>query len=228
MTATIVFDLDGTLVDSLADLAQAVNRMLGEVDLPPLPPQTIQGFVGNGLPKLVERAMDHCALPMERHAELTRMTLRHYSAATCDKTTVYPGIRDSLSELRDWGCALGVCTNKPEEPARHVLDALGLSEFFQIVLGGDSMETRKPDPAHLYASFDAMTDTGPRLFVGDSEVDAETARRADIPFLLFTNGYRKTPIAEMSHQASYDHGRDLPGCVLSTLRGNAGAGGSRD
>ena len=217
MSATIVFDLDGTLIDSLADLSQAVNRMLSDVGEQPLPQQTIQRFVGNGLPKLVQRTMDHCGLPQGRHSELTRLTLDHYNAAHCEHTTTYPGVPEALAELRRMGCVLGICTNKPEEPARHVLKALNLSGFFDAVLGGDTLTTRKPDPAHLHASFDALPDAGPRLFVGDSEVDAETAHRAGIPFLLFTEGYRKSPVADLPHKISYSDSAKLPDCVRQVI-----------
>ena len=213
MTATVVFDLDGTLIDSLADLSQAVNRMLADVDLAPLPQPTVRRFVGNGLPKLVQRTMNHCGLPADRHAELTQTTLRHYQAAACDKTTVYPGVPEALAQLRDMGCVLGICTNKPEAPARHVLDTLDLSAHFDAVLGGDTLGTHKPDPAHLHASFDALPGAGPRIYVGDSEVDAETAQRAQVPFLLFTEGYRKSPITELPHHANYDHSSALPDLV---------------
>ncbi len=208
-----MFDLDGTLVDSLPDIAAAANRMLHDVGLPSLPEETIKQFVGKGLPNLVARVIRHCELPMDRHAELSRLTLAHYNAASSDKTVPYPGVPQALEQLRQMGCVLGVCTNKPEAPARHVLNAMGLAHHFDAVLGGDSLHTRKPDAAHLEASFDAVTHSGPRLFVGDSEVDAETAHRAQVPFLLFTKGYRKSPIAEIPHTVSYSDSSDLPALV---------------
>ncbi len=217
MVAVVVFDLDGTLVDSIADIANAANRMLTDQGLTPLPQDTIRSFVGNGLPKLVERVIDHCGIDRDRHPELTQLTLRHYNAVACDQTAVYPGVPEALEQLRAMGCTLGVCTNKPEEPARHVLDALNLSQYFDVVFGGDSLNTRKPDPAHLHASFEALPDTGPRIFVGDSEVDAETAHRAQVPFLLFTEGYRKSPIAEMHHTLSYADSAELPDLVNQIL-----------
>ncbi|WP_037308945.1 phosphoglycolate phosphatase [Ruegeria halocynthiae] len=218
MSATIIFDLDGTLVDSLADIASAANRMLRDVGQEPLPQETIKQFVGNGLPKLVERVVRHCALTPERHAELTQRTLDHYNAGASNKTTPYPGVPEALNQLRQMGCILGVCTNKPEIPARHVLEALGLAQHFDAVLGGDTLNTRKPDPAHLNASFQALTSAGPRLFVGDSEVDAETAQRAQVPFLLFTEGYRKSPIADIPHTASYGDSSRLPDLVVGILQ----------
>ncbi|WP_170575839.1 phosphoglycolate phosphatase [Ruegeria atlantica] len=217
MSATIMFDLDGTLVDSLPDIVAATNKMLDGVGVAPLPKDQIKQFVGNGLPKLVERVIHHHDLPMDYHAELTQITLNHYNAASSDKTVVYPGVLQALKELRDMGCVLGVCTNKPEAPARHVLDALGLAPLFDAVLGGDSLKTRKPDPAHLEASFAAVTPAGPQLFVGDSEVDAETARRAQVPFFLYTEGYRKSPVDEILNTVSFSDFAALPGLVAQVL-----------
>lgn len=217
MAAAIIFDLDGTLVDSLGDIAAAANRTLEDIDFPPLPKEIIASFVGNGLPKLVERMIRHVGLPAERHTELTKRMRAHYDAAASSTTVPYLGIPDALEELQAEGHSFGVCTNKPEAPARHILDALGLSRFFDVVLGGDSMTIRKPDPRHLLASFDALDSAGPRLFVGDSEVDAETAVRADVPFLLFTQGYRKTPVVNIPHTAAYDHAAELPSRVAQLL-----------
>ncbi|MEX0277258.1 MAG: phosphoglycolate phosphatase [Ruegeria sp.] len=218
MSAVVIFDLDGTLVDSVADLATAVNRMLKEQGVDPLPAKTVQRFVGNGLPKLVERVMRHCDLPSARHAELTQNTLQHYSAAPISASTVYPGIPEALQQLRDSGCALGVCTNKPEAPARHVLDAFDLSPFFGHVIGGDSLSVRKPDPALLTACVSGLSQAGPTIFVGDSEVDAETARRAKVPFLLFSQGYRKSPVAEIPHRFSYDDSAEIPALVQQIVQ----------
>ncbi|WP_120632094.1 phosphoglycolate phosphatase [Ruegeria sp. EL01] len=213
MKTAIVFDLDGTLVDSIGDLAGAANRMLAGVGRDPLSLEVIKRFVGNGLPKLVERVIQHCALPMDRHNELTQATLSHYNTAASDTTVPYPGIPETLSRLQDKGCVLGVCTNKPEAPARHVLDALDLSRYFDAVLGGDTLNARKPDPTHLMASFEALPPHDKRLFVGDSEVDAETSVRAKIPFLLFTEGYRKSPVAEIPNHVSYGSATELPALV---------------
>ncbi|WP_319545353.1 phosphoglycolate phosphatase [Ruegeria conchae] len=218
MTAVVVFDLDGTLVDSLADIAAAANRMLDDQGHPALPNDTIRRFVGNGLPKLVEGVMTHCGIEPDRHAELTQLTLAHYNAGACDQTVVYPGVFEALEELREIGCALGVCTNKPEAPARHVLSELKLQPYFDTVFGGDTLDIRKPDPAHLHASFEALQAAGPHIFVGDSEVDAETAQRAGVPFLLFEQGYRKSPISDLPHTLSYQDSAKLPALVRQILQ----------
>ncbi|MEM6658132.1 MAG: phosphoglycolate phosphatase [Pseudomonadota bacterium] len=217
MTTAIVFDLDGTLVDSLGDIAVAANRMLDDIGHTSVSRDEIGRFVGNGLPKLVERLIRHCALPMDRHSELTQRTLVHYNAAASETTVPYTGVPEALAELKMMGCLMGVCTNKPETPARHILDVLDLSQYFDVVLGGDTLPTRKPDPRHLIASFDALATNGARLFVGDSEVDAETSKAADIPFLLFTQGYRKSPVADIPHTLPYDHAGELPDLIEKVL-----------
>ncbi|WP_170477156.1 phosphoglycolate phosphatase [Ruegeria arenilitoris] len=218
MSARVVFDLDGTLVDSVADLTAAVNQMLTDEGVDPLPLATVKRFVGNGLPKLVERVMVHRGLPSQKHPELSRATLTHYNAAPTQRTTVYPGVTKALSRLGNMGCALGVCTNKPEAPARHILEALELLPHFDSVVGGDTVNKCKPDPEHLNACFKAMPNIGPSIFVGDSEVDAETAKRADVPFLLFTEGYRKSSIAELPHLLAFDHYADMPDLLSQIIK----------
>ncbi|WP_170337649.1 phosphoglycolate phosphatase [Ruegeria arenilitoris] len=223
MTAAIVFDLDGTLVDSLADIAAAANRMLADQGYAPLPEETIRGFVGNGLPKLVERVILHCGLSIERHSELTQVTLNHYSQASSAITRPYPGVKDALRRLRAANIALGVCTNKPEAPAQHILEVLDLAQFFDVVIGGDTVKSRKPDPAHLTATFEALGTNDARVFVGDSEVDAETAQRAQVPFILYSEGYRKSPVSELPHSASFDDFARLPDLAMR-ITGLSGTG----
>src|SRR6056297_2519181 len=107
---------------------------------------------------------------------------------------------------------LGLCTNKPYRPCLSVLRHLGMEGFFTEILGGDSLPVKKPDPAPLLATYAAMG-PGPRVFVGDSEVDAETAARAGVPFVLFTLGYRKSPVADLPHAAAFDDFDALPGII---------------
>ncbi len=216
MTVTIVFDLDGTLIDSAHDIAAATNKMLAEQGVAPLSVAQVTSFVGDGLPSLVERVMRHCELDASLHPQLCDATLSHYNAAGSELTKVYPGVYDALNTLRDQGCHMGICTNKPVQAAHHVLNALNLAPYFQAVIGGDSLPQRKPDPAPLRATFDALPN-GHRIYVGDSEIDAETAQRAAIPFLLFTQGYRKTEVDQIPHTISYDDSRVLPKIVAQAL-----------
>lgn len=221
MTVTIVFDLDGTLIDSAQDIAAATNKMLAEQGVAPLSVAKVTSFVGKGLPNLVERVMRHCELEPDLHPQLCAATLSHYNAAGSELTQVYPGVYDALKTLREQGCHMGICTNKPVQAAHHVLEVLNLAPFFDAVIGGDSLPQRKPDPTPLLATFDALPG-GVRVYVGDSEIDAETAERTGIPFLLFTQGYRKTEVDQIPHTISYDDSRALPDLVAqaSAVSGN--------
>ena len=213
MTA-IVFDLDGTLIDSAPDLRAAVNMMLTGEGQAPLDLATITSFVGNGLPHLVKLAMGARAMDMTRAATLTQTVLEHYTAGNGALTTLYPDARAVLHALHGDGHRLGLCTNKPIAPARDILGHFGLTDLFSAVIGGDSLSTRKPDPAPLRATFEALGSTG--IYVGDSEVDAETARRAGVPFALFTEGYRKTPVEDLPHTWSFTNFASLPGIVVQS------------
>jgi phosphoglycolate phosphatase len=211
----VVFDLDGTLIDSAPDIRAATNRMLADEGLSPLDLSTIISFIGNGLPKLVERVMRRVGLDMSRHDELTQATLAHYNAAATDLTRPYPSVVAALTALRDQGHVLALCTNKPEAPARLILRDLGLEVYFDAVVGGDTLPVKKPDPAPLLH----LIPTGKAaLYVGDSEVDAETAQRAGIQFALFTEGYRKSPVEQIPHQDRFDDFAALPGIVAAAFK----------
>ncbi len=212
MTA-IVFDLDGTLIDSAPDLRAAANRMLEGEGFEPLDLPTIISFIGNGLPNLVRLAMEARGLDMTRHDALTEQVVGHYSAGNGALTALYPGVMDVLNGLKEQGHTLGLCTNKPIVATHEVLGQFSLTEMFSAVIGGDSLGQRKPHPAPLQATFDALGSSG--IYVGDSEVDAETAQRAEVPFALFTEGYRKTPVAMLPHKWSFRDFAALPAIVAS-------------
>lgn len=207
--AAILFDLDGTLVDSAADLHAAAARLLIREGQAPLSADVIRSFVGNGVPKLVERIIGATGLDLVDHDRLTASFLEDYNAHATDLTRAYPGVMDALAVLHARGFSMGICTNKPEAPARHILEALGMAAFFPVVIGGDTYPTRKPDPAGLLAGFDQIG-AAARLFVGDSEVDADTSVAADVAFALYTQGYRKSPVAGIPHQAAFDAFDALP------------------
>jgi phosphoglycolate phosphatase len=207
----IVFDLDGTLVDSAPDIHAAVNRTLAAHGHAPLALATVKRFIGNGVPVLIERVMDARAIPAVdgRHARLTRSFEGFYGEAPAALTRPYPGVVEAVGALRAAGCALGVCTNKPASLAHAILAALGLDTAFGAVIGGDSLPVRKPDPLPLLAARRALGD-GPCVYVGDSEVDADTAARAGLPFLLFRGGYARVPLAEVPCTAAFDAFAELP------------------
>ena len=184
MTARLaIFDLDGTLLDTLDDLAASVNAALAEVGLPSRPSLEIRTFVGEGARRLVERAV-------APHAALVEPALaawwRHYEAHCLDATRPYPGIPEVLAGA---GRLLAVHTNKPGRLARKILSGLGLLDRFAAVVGGDEAP-RKPDPAGTLALLERTGATpGSAVFVGDSRVDLQTAGAAGIRAVAVTWGF---------------------------------------
>jgi phosphoglycolate phosphatase len=177
----LVFDLDGTLVDSRADLVAAVNHVLHTLGLPELPPRTLYGYVGDGARVLIERALGpaHAGRVVAGLATF----VEYYGAHLLDTTRAYPGIVETLDALRARGITLSVLTNKPVAMSRAILEGLGLRDHFADVVGGDSLPVRKPDPAgvqHLRRRSGTTLDC--MLLVGDSMVDVLTARAAGIAF----------------------------------------------
>jgi len=209
--SAVVFDLDGTLIDSAPDLHAAAVNMLADHGLGPIGIAQTRAFIGNGVPVLVARIMGAVGLAEDpgRHAAMVSDFLRHYAAEPAARTTVYPGVLPALEALRGAGHRLGICTNKPAGPARVIADALGLAPHFEALVGGDTLAVKKPDPAPLARTF-ADLGAARGIYVGDSETDADTARAAGVPFLLFTEGYRKSPVAEIAHDAAFERFTDLP------------------
>ncbi|RDC72387.1 phosphoglycolate phosphatase [Rhodovulum sp. 12E13] len=199
----IVFDLDGTLVDSAPDICAVANAVLAGEGAAPLTLAEARGYVGSGADMFVRRMRAARGLPDAEHDRLLAAFLDRYEGAV-EHSALYPGVLDALALLTARGHALGVCTNKPIGPTRTVLAHFGLAHRFAAVLGGDSLAVRKPDPAPLLAVFAELGAPG-GLYVGDSEVDAETADRAGVPFLLFTEGYRKAPVETLTHAAAFAH-----------------------
>ncbi len=216
--ASIIFDLDGTLIDSAPDIHAAVNRTLADEGAPALDFALVRSFIGNGVPVLIERVMAARGESEDpaRHAVLLGRFLAHYTRASADLTQMFDGVAEALSTLRGQGHALGICTNKPVAPTKVILQAFGLAKTFDVVIGGDSLPLRKPDPAPLRAAAQALGQ-GPALYVGDSEVDAETAVNAGMPLVLFTRGYRKAAVGDLPHARSFQDFSDLPGIVAALL-----------
>ena len=184
----IAFDLDGTLVDSARDLADSVNELLESYGAPVLPNATVIGMVGEGAKVLVARALRASRLDPELREALVRFR-EIYDRRLLNHTRAYDGIVEVL-EAAASSAVLAVLTNKPEAPARRLLDALDLGRHFRWVIGGDGAFPRKPDPAallHLIA--EAGADPARAMYVGDSNVDIETARRAGVPVCLARYGF---------------------------------------
>ena len=181
---TLLLDLDGTLIDSRRDLAAATNRLLAEAGLAPLSLDTVCSFVGRGARALVRRSLE-AADPegrVPRSPEVLRRFLGHYEQVLLDSTVPFPGVREGLVQLRSAGVGLAVVTNKPIAPTRTILEGLDLSRMFGVVLGGDSLTTKKPDPEPLFAAASALqAELEDCLMVGDSDVDMDAAANAGVP-----------------------------------------------
>ena len=139
----------------------------------------------------------------DQHARLVQAYMVHYDADPVTLTTLYPNLLTLLETLKTKGHRMAVCTNKPEAPARVILNMLGIEHFFDVVVGGDTLAVKKPNPEPLFECLKLMG-VPSCLYVGDSEVDAETADRAALPMALFTKGYRKIPVSELPHDFAFD------------------------
>ncbi len=218
MPRAVIFDLDGTLVDSAPDLHAAANVLLGEMGAAPLTLTQVHGFVGAGVPKLVERCLAASDLPAKgnKFADAVARFTQVYGAAPANLTRPNPGVEAALGALSARGLLLGVCTNKPEDLTRQVLSGLGLDRHIRAAVGGDTLDVMKPDPkmlAHTAGLLGAGLDE--ILFVGDSEIDAETAANADVPFALYSGGYRKRPLDTFEDTFVFHDFAALPGRVTA-------------
>ena len=201
----VIFDLDGTLIDSARDLGAALNRILAAQGLETLSDEVVQGMIGDGARVLVERgfkARGRVARPEDLLAFMA-----DYDANAVVQTVVYPGIEGALKALRDAGHALAVCTNKRESSSRLILEALGLSRYFTAVIGGDTTPYRKPDPRHLGAAVAALG-AAEAVMVGDHVNDMTAASGLGIPSIFASWGYGDATGSFKANSAA-----ELPGIV---------------
>jgi len=191
--AAVLFDLDGTLVDSAPDLATAVNRTLAELGHAPVAEDTVRVWIGNGARRLVARALagrrDVEADPPGLEAALARFFV-HYQECLVDRSRLYPGVREGLARLERLGLPLAVVTNKPERFTAPLLEALDIRAQFRALVGGDTLAVKKPDPAPLeHAAALLGVPARSCLLVGDSRADMEAALAAGMPMVRVPYGY---------------------------------------
>ncbi|MBM3605236.1 MAG: phosphoglycolate phosphatase [Alphaproteobacteria bacterium] len=215
----IVFDLDGTLIDSAPDIHACVNIVLRQNHVPPLSLQRVRSFIGGGVELLWSRVIAATGIdPVHRPMLIAAFMARYHDATAL--TRVFPGAIEAMGRLADAGHPLGLCTNKPMGPTRTILEHFGLSGMISAVIAGDSLPQRKPDPAPLRAVLDLLGASGPKpaaIYVGDSEFDADCAVAVPVPFLLFTGGYRLKPVDQLPHLAAFQSFEQLPELVMETV-----------
>ena len=212
----LIFDLDGTLVDTAPDLLGATNAVLSSQGRQTVDPATLRHMVGFGARSLIEQAMAATGTPVEPSElpALVDIFLAHYRAHIADESVAFPGVEETLTELKAEGGRLAVLTNKPQEMANLLLNALKLDRFFPVIYGAGRMSYVKPDARIFH---DVVRDLGgePGIMIGDSITDVATARAAKAPVILVSYGYTPQPAHSLGGDAVTDRFTDIPILVRS-------------
>jgi phosphoglycolate phosphatase len=206
----ILFDLDGTLVDSVRDLRDAMNVLLAEEGLRQIDLDETKSMIGDGAAKLVERAVSAMGGDLSRLPALVARFLQIYEANASHHTESYPGVVETLAGLRGLGIPLAVVTNKPYAATIDILEALGLRTYFDAVIGGDTLPERKPHPAPIVAALNHLG-VAPEaaLMVGDNYHDVQAARAAGVRAFAVTYGYSHKPHSELGADRLIDSMSEL-------------------
>jgi phosphoglycolate phosphatase len=222
--AAIVWDLDGTLVDSAADIAASLNRLLAEQGLPALGYDRIRGMIGEGVRTLIRRGLAaHEVTPDDDHLDsLVERFLVIYSELATESTRLFPGARGALKIFSEAGLQQAICTNKPEAITRQVLEGLGIAEIFDVVVGGDTLPCNKPDPLPLRTVLTGLgVSPEQALMVGDSAIDVLMAHAAGVSVAFVTFGYGPGPSHPYEADYLIDDFEDLPAVVAGHSTGQA-------
>lgn len=211
-----IFDLDGTLADTSADLLAAANVVLSSRDMPLLDPVADRVVAGRGGKSMLRRSLELAGRPLDGYEEIELVDalypplLEAYGASLAVHTTLFDGVQDALETLLSDGWLLGVCTNKPEHLAVPLLRILGVDDLFGAILGADTLAVRKPDPTHVIETAHRIGATAERsVMIGDTATDLNAARAASIPCVLTRFGFAAEPIEQLSPDAIIDHFDDL-------------------
>lgn len=203
---TLIFDLDGTLVHSAPDIHAAANVAMQKMGRETFDLPTIISFIGNGVGVLTEHCLNATGgSDPETLKTATAHVLDAYQSKMTTLTQPYDGVIAALQTFKDQGMAMGICTNKPQQPALDLCDALGLTRFFDVISGVQDGKPRKPDAAPLLACIaDLGATPATTQYIGDSSVDYETARNADVKFRLFNGGYLNHPLPDLAETDRFD------------------------
>jgi phosphoglycolate phosphatase len=217
----VVFDLDGTLVDTAPDLINALNVILAREGLAPVPLHAARNMIGAGARKLLERGLELEGRTVSL-AELNRLTddfIAYYAEHIADASRPFDGLEAALDDLTRHGYRFAVCTNKLEWLSRRLLDRLNLSPRFAAICGADTFGVSKPDPAILRQTVArAGAELSSAIMVGDAGPDVGVARRASVPVICVSFGYTEVPVADLKPDVVIDHMRELRGAIESLMR----------
>lgn len=219
---TVVFDLDGTLVDTAPDLIATLNALFEREGIDPVPFLQARQFIGGGARKLIERglAANGRALTTAEADRLYAVYVSSYEARIAELSRPFPGVERALDALAARGFRLAVCTNKLERLSVKLLDALDLSRRFAAICGQDTFGVQKPDPRILTATIEAAGGRScSALLVGDSATDIATARAANMPVIAVDFGYTETPVARHRPDRVISHYDELPAAVMEVIEG---------
>jgi phosphoglycolate phosphatase len=213
----LLFDLDGTLVDSLPDLANALNEVLRERGYPALAPTEVKPMIGDGMPVLLARGFAARGADAAEAKAAQPRFVEIYEASATNLSKPYPGVPETLAALRASGYRTAVATNKPQHATAEVLRGMGLIELFDGFAGGDHFPVRKPDPGHLLGLVEELGGDPKRTaMIGDSENDALSARAAAMKLVLMRYGYARIDPAQLGADRVLDHFSEIP-AVLTAL-----------
>ena len=216
--ALLIFDLDGTLIDSRLDLAHSVNATRVHMGLEPIDHPLIYSYVGNGAPVLIQKALGPDATETEVETALA-FFLDYYRNHAVDYTVLYPGVRESLDRLKAAGMTLAVLTNKPVRITRQIMDYFGISDMMFRIYGGNSFEQKKPHPVGIHTiRAEACADVTETWMIGDSSVDILTARNAGVPSCGVTYGFQPETLLEVRPDVLVDRMEDFAARFLDPAR----------
>lgn len=222
---TILFDLDGTLADTAADLCETMNVILARHGRRRVSEARVRHLVGGGARLLMERGFRETGEPASEALidQAFDEFIAYYSEHIADHTVLWPGMEDTLKRLEEADALLAVCTNKAERLSRQLLEKLAIDRYFPVVIGGDTLPVKKPDPEHLFEAVRLLGgDRGAAVMVGDSEADIGAAKNARIPSICVSFGYTRVPVSELGADIVIDHFDEFPRALATLMPSHFG------